>query len=64
MAAGESATQPAKPPARIVLINYRDGAGVECHAERHLKFAKGFGYYVRWNKRYILVDPLATSITV
>lgn len=49
---------------RTIIVRWHDAQGHAHSERRRVNFAKGFGPYIRWNRRPILVDSMQTEITV
>lgn len=52
------------PPRRAILVHWRDTHGRVQTVERLVFWARGFGHYVKHNRRVYLVDPEQTSLTI
>ena len=52
-----------EPPRRIVVI-WRDADGAEYRELRQVHFERGFGHFVRWNRHFMLVDPLQEELRI
>lgn len=57
-------TGPTAPAPRTVVLVWRDADGAEVREQRIVHFVKGYGSYVRWNKRHLFVEPLQTELRV
>ena len=45
-----------KPKSRTIVIRYRDPQGRPSTTTREVHFLRGYGHYIRWNKRMVLID--------
>ena len=53
---------PRRTPARWILLHYTTRDGRVQTVQRAVKFEKGFGHYVKWRKREILVEPTDVEV--
>ena len=53
-----------RKPKRTILVCWRDRNGVSRSAWKVVRFEKGLGPYVHWNKRAIPVDATQTRLDV
>jgi hypothetical protein len=56
--------EPIAPSPRTVVIVWRDCDGNEVREQRIVHFVKGYGSYVRWNRRHLFVEPLQEELRV
>lgn len=53
------------PKRRTILVHFRNRAGVTQTEQRQVFFARGFGHYIKHDRRLFLVDdPDASSLTI
>lgn len=56
--------EPVAPPPRTITVHFTARDGRTYSVIRRVWFVKGFGHYIKWNRKTVIVDPMATSLTV
>lgn len=49
---------------RTIVVRWRDANGQDQAEPRTVRFCYGFGHYVRWNRRFLLVEHGQTEIAI
>ena len=52
------------PPPRTIVVRWRDANGREQAEPRTVRFCYGFGHYIRWNKRFLLVEHGQSELVI